>query len=130
PPATAPTVVSLARLNLDLKGLAPEQQELVLALQRGAGWLYRMNLDSGRFLYGWVPALKTRLEGDSYLHQAGAAFALARAARLTGEDQHIARAKQAILTLIDETTVDDRDHPRVCYTALPSLVINRLGAAG
>jgi hypothetical protein len=69
------------------------------------------------------------MEGDHYLRQVGAAFALARAARFLGEARYAARATQAILTLLDETVTDSTDPPSR-HTALPSMVVNRLGAAG
>jgi hypothetical protein len=101
---------------------------MLLAAQRGADWLYRMNGVKGRFLHGYLPALKREMEGDHYPRQIGAAFALARAARLTREPRYAARATQAILALLDETTVDSRDNT-LRHTVLPSMVVNRLGAA-
>jgi hypothetical protein len=83
----------------------------------------------GRFVYGYLPALATELEGDHYLRQAGAAFALARAARFTGEERYAARAAQALLALLDDTAPDAND-AQVRYTALPPGLVNRLGAAG
>jgi hypothetical protein len=100
-----------------------------ICARRGAEWLYRMNEVKGRFVYGYVPALRVPLDGDHFLCQAGAAFALARAARFTGEDRYAARAAQAVLALLDETKTDPND-PQVRYTALPPSAINRLGAAG
>jgi hypothetical protein len=88
-----------------------------------------MNGVKGRFVYGYLPALKAEMEGDHYLRQAGAAFALARAARFTGEERYAARATQAVLTLLDDTAPDPGD-PQVRYTTLPPAVVNRLGAAG
>src|SRR5262249_25706762 len=84
--------------------------------------------DKGRFVDGWVTALNEKLEGDSFLRQAGAAFALARVARFTGEESYNALAKQAILYLLDATDVDAKD-ATMRYTPMPSLVLNRLGAA-
>jgi hypothetical protein len=101
---------------------------MLLAAQRGADWLYRMNGVKGRFLHGYLPALNREMEGDHYLRQIGAAFALARAARLTREPRYAARAAQAILALLDETTVDAHDD-KVRHTVLPSAVVNRLGSA-
>jgi hypothetical protein len=97
--------------------------------QRGADWLFRMNGVKGRFLYGYLPALKAEMEGDNYLRQIGAAWTLARAARFTGEERYAARATQAILALLDET-VADPDDAQVRHLALSSVVVNRLGAAG
>jgi hypothetical protein len=121
-PTSAPPARDLSKLTL-------LQQQLHLSARRGADWLYRMNGVKGRFLYGYLPALKADLEGDHYLRQAGAAFALARTARYLGEERYAARATQAILTLLEET-VSESNNSRVRHTALPSVVVNRLGAAG
>src|SRR5262249_34344371 len=72
---------------------------------------------------------KRPMEGDHYLRQAGAAFALARAARFTGDARYAARATQAVLALLGDTTTDPAD-PQARYTALPTASVNRLGAAG
>jgi hypothetical protein len=111
----------------DFSRLSTLQQQFLLAGQRGADWLFRMNGVKGRFLHGYLPALKQELEGDSFLHQAGAACALARAARLTGEERYAARAAQAILALLDETALDPGDS-RVRCTTLPPAAVNRTGA--
>ncbi len=121
PPAAAP-----AR---DFSRLTELQKQMPLCARRGAEWLYRMNQVKGRFVYGYVPALHVPLDGDHFLCQAGAAFALARAARFMGEDRYAARAAQAVLALLDETAPDKAD-PRVRYTALPPAAVNRLGTAG
>jgi hypothetical protein len=60
----------------------------------------------GRFLAGYRPALKQAVEGDFYLRQASATAALARAARLLGEDRYAARAIQAVLSLLEDTAVE------------------------
>jgi hypothetical protein len=113
----------------DLSKFTDLQKQMFLSAQRGADWLYRMNGVTGRFLYGHIPALNVALEGDHFLRQAGAAFALARAARFTGEDRYTARATQAVLVLLAETALDPRD-PTVRYITLPPAAVNRLGAAG
>src|SRR5712692_4708379 len=113
----------------DLSRYNPLQKQMYLSAQRGADWLARVNRSDGRFVYGYLPALKTNLEGDHYLRQAGAAFALARAARFTGNPRHTAVARQAVLTLLLDTAPDDQD-PRLRHTSLPSAVVNRLAAAG
>lgn len=109
--------------------LTPLQQEMLLSCRRGADWLYRMNGVKGRFLPGYLPALKMEMQGDNYLRQIGAAFALARVARFLGEERYAVRAAQAILTLLEETVVDSSD-PSCRHGSLPSAVVNRLGAAG
>jgi hypothetical protein len=137
-PSTNRTAVPTAVVRLvapapaavrDWSRLSPLQQQIYLSCQRGADWLYAMNGVKGRFLHGYLPALKAGLEGDHYLHQVGGALALARAAQLTGEERYAARATQALLTLLDETIPDPND-PAVRFTSLPSVVVNRLGAAG
>jgi hypothetical protein len=88
-----------------------------------------MNGIKGRFLYGYLPALKLEMEGDNYLRQIGAAFALARAARFMGEERYAVRAAQALLAVLEETVIEQADIP-IRHTALSSVVVNRLGAAG
>src|SRR5262249_9900019 len=63
----------------------------------------------GRFVYGFVPSLRLSMEGDNYVCQASAAFALARASRFFGDDRAAAIAKQALLTLLAETAVDGKE---------------------
>src|SRR5262249_37424198 len=87
----------------DLSQLPPLQKQIWLSALRGAEWLYRANGPDGRFTYGLVPALKTPLEGDHFLRQAGAARALARAARFSRDDRYAARATQAIVALLADT---------------------------
>jgi hypothetical protein len=72
------------RAPRDLARLSALQRQMYLSAQSGADWLRRANRADGRFLAGYVPALKTPLEGDHYLRQAAAAFALARAAAFFG----------------------------------------------
>src|SRR5579884_772765 len=126
PAAAAPAAPPATRLDLDR--LTPLQKQMALCGTRGADWLSRMNGLNGRFLPGWEPSLAVALEGDHYLRQAGAAFALARAARLTGEQRYAVRAAQAVLSLLDETVTDPKD-AQVRHTFLPSAAANRLGAA-
>ncbi len=113
----------------DLSKLPPLLQQMYLSAQRGADWLHRSNRPDGRFVYGHLPALKMPLEGDHYLRQAGTAFALARAARFTQDERYTAVARQAVLRLLLDTAVDPSD-PQVRATTLPSIVVNRLAAAG
>jgi hypothetical protein len=107
----------------------PLQKQFSLSAQRGADWLFRMNGVKGRFLIGFLPALKTELEGDHYLRQAGATCALAQVARFCGEERYAARATQAILALLEETGLDSAD-PTVRFCTLPPGIVNKLGAAG
>jgi hypothetical protein len=108
---------------------SPFQEQIQFSARRGAEWLYRMNPTKGRFVPGLVSALNKVMEGDHYLRQAGAAFALARSARFSGDQEYAARATQAILVLLDETVADPTD-AEVRYTPLPSTAVSRLAAAG
>lgn len=109
----------------DLSRLTKLQQQMLFTAQRGADWLFRMHGVKGQFLPGYMPALKQAMEGDSYLRQAGAAAALARAARFCGEERFAARATQAILALLEDTAPDPNDSLSRC-TTLPPIVVNRL----
>jgi hypothetical protein len=136
-PATKPATLSVPlaitapvdRTPRDLARLSPLQRQMYLSAQSGADWLRRANRADGRFLAGYVPALKTPLEGDHYLRQAAAAFALARAAAFLGDQRLTAIARQAVLTLLLDTATDATE-PQVRHTALPSVVVNRLASAG
>src|SRR5438552_3641909 len=69
----------------DLAKFTVQQRHFYLSGQRGMEWLQRANKPDGRFLHGFLPALRLPMEGDSYVRQAGAALALARAARFYGD---------------------------------------------
>jgi hypothetical protein len=114
----------------DLSKLSTAQRQLVLSAQRGVDWLQRANRPDGHFIPGYVPALRTSLEGDHYLRQVGAALALARAARFFGDERPAAVARQALLTLLLDTTTVRHQDGEVRYTTPPSTVVNRLAAAG
>jgi hypothetical protein len=103
PPPAAETVAAARR---DLGKFTAAQRHFYLSGQRGMDWLQRINKADGRFVYGFLPALRLPMEGDSYVRQAGAALALARASKFYGDDRSAAVAKQALLTLLLETTVD------------------------
>ena len=92
----------------DLAKLTVQQRHFYLSGQRGMEWLQRANKPDGRFIHGFLPALRVPMEGDSYVRQAGAVFALARTARFYGDDRSAAIAKQALLTLLLETSVDPK----------------------
>lgn len=113
---------------LDPAKLPPLGQQMFRAAQRGADWLRRANRPDGRFVPGHEPALRSTLEGDNYLHQASAARGLARAARLLGDERLGAVARQAVLTLLLDTTIDPMN-PQVRHIALPDTVVSRLAAA-
>jgi len=112
-----------------LKKLSPLSQQIHLVAKRGSEWLYRAHQPNGRFLAGWRPTLAQAIDDDSFLQQAGAALALARAARHFQDERYAARARQAVLTLLTDTGADPRD-PHARCTTLPSSVVNRLAAAG
>src|SRR5262249_7320088 len=136
-PSPKPSNVSPATF-VAKAGASPEQdlarmplltRQVHLSTQYGTDWLYHaQNPVSGRFTYGWNPALNAPLEGDHFLHQAGATLAIARAARYFGEARYGLRAKQAVLSLMAETRVDPNDKS-VRHTSLPNVAVNRLAAA-
>jgi hypothetical protein len=114
----------------DRERMTPFVGQAYAAATAGTDWLARMqNPVTGRFINGWVPALNVPLEGDHFLHQAEATLVLARAASFFGDQRHLMRARQAVLSLMAETQVDAND-PTVRHTVMPSLVVNRLAAAG
>lgn len=115
--------------NSPLSKLSPLSQQIHIVAKRGSEWLYRAHQPNGRFLTGWRPTLAQAIDDDSFLRHAGAALALARAARHFQDERYAARARQAVLTLLTETGADPRD-PHARCTTLPSSVVNRLGAAG
>lgn len=113
----------------DLTKMPLAQQQLYVTAQRGMDWLRRTNRPDGRFVYGFLPALSVTMEGDDYLAQAGAGFALARSARYFGDDHCTTVARQALLTLLLETTTDAKE-PQLRRTAAPPRLVNRLAAHG
>lgn len=103
------------------------QRNVYLCAQRAVEWLHKANRPDGRFVTGFVPALRVPLEGDDFLHQAGAAFALARSARFFEDERAGAIARQAVLSLLLETTIDPAEkHLR--YSAAPAHLVNRPAA--
>ena len=112
--------------------MKPLAQQMYRSAQAGADWLFRANRSDGRFDHGYLPALKARMEGDHFLRQVGAAFALARAARCFGDDRHTAVVRQAVLSLLLETASETVGEPKIIvrHTTMPSLLVNRLAAAG
>jgi hypothetical protein len=121
-------------LRHDLSKLSLLERELHLAGQRGAEWLQRANRPDGRFVYGYLPALRAPMEGDHYLQQVEATLALARAARYYQDDRAAALARQAMLTLLQETRLDGNapgaKTPGMRYPLMPSVLVNRLAATG
>jgi hypothetical protein len=126
PPSRPRLPVVYDRLR-QIETLPELPRQMVVATMQGVEWLSRYNQPNGLFLYGYLPALNVPLEGENLLHQAQAAFALARAARFTGDDALAARATQSCLTLLSLTTVDASGARRPVQ---PSIVCNRLALAG
>jgi hypothetical protein len=116
-------------LQRDIAKLSVSQRNFYLSAQRGADWLQRANRPDGRFVYGYLPSLRAPMDGENYVHQIGAAFALARAARFFHDDKAAALATHALLALLLDTAVDPKE-PHVRYTALPPALVNRVTAAG
>ncbi len=114
---------------VDLTTLSAPQRLAYLAARRGTDWLRRTNKQDGKFVYGFLPDLRAPLEGDSYLAQAGATFALARAAAYFGDEASLAISRQALLTLLLETTTDRHDKT-LRFTAAPAQLVNRLASHG
>ncbi len=113
----------------DLAGASLLDKQAYLSSQRGVDWLQRVNRPDGRFVFGYLPALRTAMEGDNFQTQVEAALALARAGRFFRDDKAVAVARQALLTLLLDTIVDPKAAD-VRYTNPPSILVNRLSAAG
>jgi hypothetical protein len=112
----------------DLTRFTAQERHLYLSAKSAMEWLTRVNKTDGRFLPGIQPALRIPLENDNYLHQVGAAGALARASRFFHDERAAAVAKQALLTLLLETSFDPKTQTR--FTAAPDAFLNRLASAG
>lgn len=121
-PAPTPAKRDLAKLTI-------QQRTFYASAQRAKDWLQKANKSDGRFVHGFVPSLRVVLDGDHYTRQAGAAFALARGAQFFDDANAAAVAKQALLTLLLETTTDPKDSG-LRYTAAPPAMLNRLSAGG
>jgi hypothetical protein len=109
------------------------RKQIDISARCGAEWLFRMNTLKGRFLPGFLPSVNAVMDGDDFVRQAGAALALARAARYTADKAYAARATQAVLALLDDTVAEpDPAEPAVTlrHTALPSSPASCLAAAG
>jgi len=127
-PPAAPPKTAETRPGRDLSKWPFFQKSIYLSGQRAAEWLQRANQLDGRFVPGYLPALNQPLEGDSFIRQAGAALALARAARYYNSEEATARARQAILTLLLDTAPEE-GNPGIRASTLPPGLANRLGAA-
>ena len=113
----------------DLSKMPLQQRTIFLSTLRATEWLHKANKADGRFVYGFLPALRTPMEGDSFIDQAGAAYALGRAAGYFGDERAAAVAKQALLTLLLETATDPQD-PQQRRTAVADALLNRVSSGG
>jgi hypothetical protein len=109
-----------------LASLPAEQRTVYAGTKSGVDWLARVNKPDGRFLAGFQPALRVPLDGDSYLHQASAAWALAQGGAHFEDPRALAVAKQALLTLLLETSLDPQTQTR--FTVDP--LLSRLASGG
>src|SRR5262245_2379220 len=101
-------------------------REFVFSTLRGMEWLSRHHQPNGRFVPGRNPALDTIVEEDEFSRQALGAFALARAARVTGDEKYAVRAAQTILSLLAEAP-KDAANPMVRMPAQSPGSWNRIG---
>jgi hypothetical protein len=86
-----------------------------------------MNQSHGRFLPGYMPAVRQPMTGDDDLMQARATLALAQGARFSGDERQTAVAAQAILTLLASTKIDPADPE--CRVPMHAGMCNRVGFA-
>jgi hypothetical protein len=108
----------------------------------GSNWMARMSQPHGRFLHGYLPALRQSMAGDHDLRQAQAALAMAQAAKFGGDAKQAAVASQAVLGLLASTKPDPADAScrvpvqssfvcnRVAFAATVALAIYELPAPG
>jgi hypothetical protein len=102
-------------------------QPIFFSAHRAMEWLKRTLKRDGRFVFGFQPALCVQLDGDNFSSQAGATFALARAARYFRDEPGTVKARQALLTLKMETMLDPEDKTKsIRFTAAPPTVQSRL----
>jgi hypothetical protein len=127
PPRSASAPAAGRKPGRDPSKLQPLQRQFYLSAQSGATWLARMNVTRGRFVPGLLPAVYAPLEHDHPLRQAGAACALARAARYFEDADEAARATQAILSLLEDTAADPATQVR--RPTLSAQAVNPLAAA-
>ncbi len=111
-----------------LSAFPQQTQDAVRAVLLGAKWMTRMNQVQGRFLFGYNPSLRQSLGGDHDLKQAQAAFALAKAAKFSGDEEQVVVASQAILAMLAATRIEPSD-PTCRVPVHSPLVCNRVGFA-
>ena len=73
------TYVAPASQRRDSSKLPELAQPIFYSAASAAEWLKRTNKPDGRFVYGFQPSLRVQIEGDNFLSQAGATFALSAA---------------------------------------------------
>jgi len=129
PVSVKPSATSQSKTTLEEGKLTPLQKQFLHSGKSGADWLFRVNTMKGRFLNGIRPALKAEMEDENFLHQAGAAYALAKAAKIFKEERFAARASQSLLLLLEDTMTDSKDST-IRYTLLPNQVLDRQASAG
>jgi hypothetical protein len=148
-PPTSPVVPAAAtrRVETPLSAFEPlaafpmPTQHAVRSALHGSAWLTRMNQPQGRFVFGYLPALRQTMDGDHDLKQALAAVAVAQSAKFTGDERQAAVASQAILALMAATKIDPADANcrvpmhnsaacnRVGFASLVALAVYELPAA-
>ena len=129
-PATAVKVAPDGGNRLrNLDRLPVRQRQLVLAGYRSFDWLQRAHQLDGKFVPGLVPSLGSRPENNPLQPQLEATAVLLRAARVFRDDKAAALGKQAVLRMLQETTVDPAQ-PGVRFSAAPDAFVNRLAAGG
>ncbi|MBI3821429.1 MAG: hypothetical protein HY289_01990 [Planctomycetes bacterium] len=132
-PQVKPATLVAPAKNASNKRLPETAEPIHFSAQRAADWLKRALTAEGRFVYGFQPALRVQLDGDNFASQAGAAFALARAARYFRDEGSAARARQSLVTLRDlETMTDPPNTPTatIRHVAAPPFAVNRLSSHG
>jgi hypothetical protein len=123
----APAQTPLAKFE-PLAAFPQVTQYAVRAELLGATWMAKAHQPNGRFLFGYLPALRMPLTGESDFAQARAAVALAQAARFSGDEDQAAKASQTILALLAATRLDPHD-PKCRTPVTVSFVCNRVGFA-
>ena len=103
-------------------------QHAIRGVLLGGTWLTRMSQSQGRFIPGYIPALRQAMDGDHDLRQALAALALAQSAKFTGDERQAAVAAQAVLALFADTRPDPAD-PNCRVPVRSSMFCNRVGFA-
>ena len=126
-PPSANAETPLSKLQ-PLEAFPAATQFAVRGVLLGSKWMAESNQPHGRFIYGYLPALRQRMSGDNDLNQAQAALAMAQAARFSGDKKTAARASQAILVLLASTKIDPADANCRVPVQL-SFVCNRVGYA-